>query len=250
VSPSKSIAAEMKHLTKRFGRVVAVSDVSLDVRTGEILGVVGPNGAGKSTVLHMLLGLITPDCGTIRIFGRSLEHDRQAILSRMNIASPYAALPPRLTVQENLSIYAMMYGIDRPRRKIAALLETMDIESLRHSAISRLSSGQIVRVNLCKALLNDPELLLLDEPTAYLDTEIADRIRQIVIGRRNSGAAVVYTSHNMAEIETMCDRVVLLRAGQVAAIGTPIEVTNSVLGGQRQVASLAEAMLRVGWVSR
>ncbi|MGB8898200.1 MAG: ATP-binding cassette domain-containing protein [Methylocella sp.] len=125
-----------------------------------------------------------------------------------------------------------------------------DIESLRHSAISRLSSGQIVRVNLCKALLNDPELLLLDEPTAYLDTEIADRIRQIVIGRLNSGAAVVYTSHNMAEIETMCDRVVLLRAGQVAAIGTPIEFTNSVLGGQRQVASLAEAMLRVGWVSR
>jgi ATPase subunit of ABC transporter with duplicated ATPase domains len=125
-----------------------------------------------------------------------------------------------------------------------------DIESLRHSAISRLSSGQIVRVNLCKALLNDPELLLLDEPTAYLDTEIADRIRQIVIGRLNSGAAVVYTSHNMAEIETMCDRVVLLRAGQVAAIGTPIEFTNSVLGGQRQVASLAEAILRVGWVSR
>ena len=184
-------AVEVDALGKRFGAVTAVDELSLTVRAGEIFGLAGPNGAGKSTVLHMLLGLITPDAGRIRIFGQEFPRDRHAILSRMNVASPYASLPGKLTVWENLTIYAGLYGVREPRQKIAALLALMGVEHLRDAVTSRLSSGETSRVNLCKALLNDPELLLLDEPTAYLDPQIAGRVRNVVLERprrrRDSG---------------------------------------------------------------
>jgi len=235
-------AVEVDCVTKAFGNRNAVCGVSLNVARGEILGLAGPNGAGKSTLLHMLLGLITPDDGTIRIFGRRFPGDRQAILAKANIASPYASLPPRLTVQENLLVYALIYAVPRPRAKIASLLELMGMSAQRDTVVSRLSSGQQVRVNLCKALLNDPELLVLDEPTAYLDPAIAERVREAVIGRRQAGAAVIYASHNIAELESMCGRVAVMGRGRIAAIGTPQDVTRHILGQQHGAARLTEAV--------
>lgn len=237
---------EVAALTKRFSGRVAVDDVSFAVRPGEIIGVLGPNGAGKSTLLHMLLGLIEPDAGEIRIFGRPLSGDRSATLSRINFASPYAALPVWLTVRENLAVYARIYGLRRPSELIEQLLEMFGVADLRDVLLSRLSSGQATRVRLCKALLNDPDLLLLDEPTAYLDPEISGRVIELLLQRRAQlGTTILYTSHNLTEVESLCDRILLLAQGRVAALGTPIEVTRTVLRESRPVPALVEAFRRV-----
>jgi ABC-2 type transport system ATP-binding protein len=236
----------VEHLTKTYGKFTAVDDVSFVVRRGEIAGLVGPNGAGKTTIIHMMLGLISADAGIVRMFGGSLESDREQILRRLNFLSPYMAFPVRLTVAENLTIFAGIYNVREPKAKIDGLLERFGIARLKNKPISRLSSGETTRVGLCKAFLNDPELLLLDEPTAYLDLQAALQVREILTElQRSRGTTILYTSHNMQEVQRMCDRIIFLSHGKVVATGTPIEVTRKVLKEDRDVPALDEVIIRI-----
>ena len=164
-------------LTKTYGNFKAVDDVSFAVQGGEIVGLVGPNGAGKTTIIHIILGLILPNGGKVRLFGTSLDEDRERILQRLNFTSPYMAFPTRLTVLQNLTVFAGIYNVRQPETKILELLDRFGIKALKNKPVARLSSGEITRVGLCKAFLNDPELLLLDEPTAYLDLQAAVQVR-------------------------------------------------------------------------
>ncbi len=237
---------EVEHLTKRFGDFTAVNDVSFSVQRGEIVGLLGPNGAGKTTTIHMLLGLITPSGGGIQIFGKRLDQARGEILEAVNFTSPYVAFPFRLTVMENLLVFARLYNLAAPARRISELLDQFGIEHLKDRPIARLSSGENTRVGLCKALMNDPKLLLLDEPTAYLDPEIAWLVKQALLGaQRERGTTILYTSHNMAEVEKMCSRIIFLHHGRVVATGSPIEITRAILEEERQEPALEEVFLRV-----
>jgi ABC-2 type transport system ATP-binding protein len=224
------LLVEVSHLVKRFRDVTIVDGVSFSIADGEILGLLGPNGAGKSTTIQMVMGLMRPTSGEIRIFGLPLSHRRGEILRSMNIASPYLSLPARLTVYENLDIYARLYGVPDREEKIAELLQRFEIEHLRSQLFGRLSSGESARVSLARALLNEPKLLLLDEPTVFLDPHAAARMRETILAvQRESGMAVLYTSHNMAEVEQVCNRIVFLHRGRVLVEGSPIEVSRSIL---------------------
>jgi ABC-2 type transport system ATP-binding protein len=198
---------------------------TLDRQPGEILGILGPNGAGKTTLLHVLLGLTTPTSGTIRVLGRDLEKEREEILQRVNFSSAYTALPGNLSVWENLLVFAHLYSVPDPAGRVEQLLESFDCAELSARMTSQLSSGQLTRVNLVKALLNAPELLLLDEPTASLDPDVAEKVRHLLKETRKSrGLTVLYTSHNMREVEDLCDRVLFIRRGKVVVEGTPGEL--------------------------
>jgi ABC-2 type transport system ATP-binding protein len=237
---------EIKNLTKTFGDFRAVDDVSFSIPRGEIIGLLGPNGAGKTTTIHMILGLITPTSGRIRIFGKSIATDREEILEQTNFTSPYTAFPYRLTVLENLKVFARIYNLARPRERIDELLERFGITKLRDKAIARLSSGENTRVGLCKAFMNDPRLLLLDEPTAYLDPEIAWQVKNALLeAQRERGTTILYTSHNMDEVERMCSRIIFLHHGKVIAAGSPIEITQAILEEEREEPALEEVFLRV-----
>jgi ABC-2 type transport system ATP-binding protein len=236
----------VERLTKTYGNFKAVDDVSFVVQPGEIAGLVGPNGAGKTTIIHVMLGLILPNAGIVRLFAKSLETDREQILQRLNFTSPYMAFPARLTVFENLKVFARIYNVRDPAAKIIDLLERFGIGRLRHKPISRLSSGETMRVGLCKAFLNNPELLLLDEPTAYLDLQAALQVREVLLDlQRSFGTTILYTSHNMHEVQRMCDRVIFLRQGRIVATGTPIEVTRKVLQEDRDAPALDEVFIRI-----
>jgi ABC-2 type transport system ATP-binding protein len=238
---------EVAQLTKVFGTYKAVDGVSFAIGEGEIVGLLGPNGAGKTTIIHMILGLILPSSGIIRVFGRPFAKNREYILTKMNFTSPYVWFPRRLTVLENLTVFARLYGIRDRTARITKLLRTFAIEDLRDKPISRLSSGEVTRVGLCKAFMNDPKVLLLDEPTAYLDPEVALLVTNTLRKMRDdSGTAILYTSHNMVEVERMCDRVVFLNQGRVIANGTPIEVTQAILEEDRDEPALEDVFLRVG----
>jgi len=220
-----SPAVEVRGLTKRFGDVTAVDGLSFDVRRGEIFGLLGPNGAGKTTTIQLLLGLVTPTSGTIRILDLALPRFRREILRRVNFSSTYVSLPPNLTVFENLNVFARLYGVPKPRAKIAELLELFEVPTIRGKVTGSLSSGQLTRLNLCKAFLNDPEVLFLDEPTSSLDPDIADKVRTILRRiQREQGVTMLYTSHNMPEVERMCDRVAFVARGALVTEGTPREV--------------------------
>ena len=212
---------EVEGLTKTFNGVRAVIDISFDIYEGEVLGLLGANGAGKTTTLQMLLGLTTPTEGTVRLFGLEMKDKREEILKRVNFSSSYVSLPFSLTVYENLQVFAMLYEIKERRAKIMDLLKTFEIEDLKDKPVRRLSTGQITRVCLAKSLLNDPEVLFLDEPTASLDPDIANKTRKLLKDiTRNKGVAILYTSHNMKEMEEICDRVIFMDRGRIAAIGT------------------------------
>ena len=216
---------EVTGLTKRFGTTTAVDQVSFEASRGEILGLLGPNGAGKTTTLQMLLGLTTTSSGRARILGLDLATHRRAILQRVNFSSAYVSLPFNLTAYENLNVFARLYGVRHRAEKITALLELFEIEEARHRVTGALSTGQQTRLNLCKAFLNDPEVLFLDEPTASLDPDIADKVRTILVRlQRERGLTMIYTSHNMHEVERLCDRVVFLSRGRVVAEGAPEEL--------------------------
>jgi ABC-2 type transport system ATP-binding protein len=219
------ILVEVQNLRKEFAGTVAVADVSFTVPRGEIVGVLGANGAGKTTTIQILLGLIKPSGGKVTIFGKDLERHRIEILQRSNFSSAYTGLPSNLKVWENLLIFAKIYGVRDHRQKIDALLEMFEITHLRTKITGNLSSGESTRVNLCKSLLNDPELLMLDEPTASLDPDIADKVRKLLRRIQSERQiTMIYTSHNMRDVEEVCDRVLFMHKGRIIAEGTPQQV--------------------------
>ncbi len=232
---------EVSHLTKRFAEVTAVDDLSFSVRRGEIFGLLGPNGAGKTTTIQLLLGLTTPTSGQTTVLGLDVQKHRRAVLARVNFSSAYIALPSNLTVRQNLRVFARLYGIRGADERVGALLEHFEIPSIADRPTGALSSGQLTRVNLCKAFINDPEVLFLDEPTASLDPDIADKVRTALRRlRQERGVTIVYTSHNMQEIELMCDRVLFLARGRAVTEGSPREVIERSKG-----ASLEEVFIAI-----
>jgi len=209
-------------LTKRFGAVTAVDKVSFSVPKGATVGLLGGNGAGKTTTLSMLLGLLTPTSGRITIFGHDLADHRYNVLPRMNFSSPYVDLPHRLTVRQNLEVYARLYSVPNRARQIAMLTQDLQIDTLLDRRYGKLSAGQKTRVSLAKSLINDPELLLLDEPTASLDPDTGDWVRSYLEAyQQRCGATILLASHNMGEVERLCDEVVMMRAGRIVDRGTP-----------------------------
>lgn len=210
---------------KTFGGHTALAGLSFQLGEGESLGLLGVNGAGKTTAMNLLLGLTTSTSGAIRVFGKELWRNRIEILRQVNFSSAYTALPSNLLVWQNLVVFARLYGVRKPKQRIAELLALLDITHLKDSITGRLSAGESTRVNLAKALLNRPRLLLLDEPTASLDPDIADRVRKLLRKlQREEGISILYTSHNMRDIDEVCDRLIFLHGGKVLAEGTPGEV--------------------------
>jgi len=236
----------VRDLVKRFARgTTALDGVSFEVRAGEVLGLLGPNGAGKTTTLHVLLGLIRPTAGTVRVFGRDPQRRGGAAPQRVAFASPEALMDWRLTVAENLRVYALLQGARRGA--VARALDALEIAGEARTKFGDLSLGQQTRAGLARALLADPELLILDEPTSSLDPDIADKTRALLLEiRRARGLSILYTSHNMGEVEQVCDRVVFLRRGRVVAAGTPLEVSRQVLGSDAtDAADLEQVFLRI-----
>jgi len=220
-----SPAIEVRDLVKRFGRVEAVRGISFTVARGSTCALLGGNGAGKTTTLSMLLGVLLPSAGSVRVLGEDIGRHRYRVLGRMNFTSPYVDLPKKLTVEENLRMFARLYGVRDMKRRIAALAAELDLADILARAYGTLSAGMRTRVSVAKALLNEPELILLDEPTASLDPDVGDRVRaQLLDYRRRTGATMLLASHNMPEVERMCDAVLMMRAGRIVDSGAPAEL--------------------------
>jgi ABC-2 type transport system ATP-binding protein len=218
-------AIEVQGLTKRFATALAVDAIDFRVRRGSTTALLGGNGAGKTTTLSMLLGLLRPSAGAIRVLGVDVLRHRYRVLPRMNFSSPYVEVPRRLTVEQNLRIYAYLYGVRRVRGRIAELARELDIADLLARQTGELSAGQRTRVALAKALINEPLVLLLDEPTASLDPDTGDWVRSYLERyRARSGATILLASHNMAEVERLCDMVLMLRRGRIVDRGAPGEL--------------------------
>ena len=216
---------EVHDLTKQFGTFTAVNGISFTIKPGEILGVLGPNGAGKTTTIQMLLGLVTPTAGSIRMFGLDLETHREEILQQVNFSSTYISMPMSLTVEENLRVVARLYGVAEAEQKIDGMVRKLEMGEFRQKVTRKLSSGQMTRLTLAKAFLTEPKILFLDEPTASLDPDIAHKIRALLKdARRVSGLSMLYTSHNMQEMEDMSDRIIFLQRGKIVAEGTAAEI--------------------------
>jgi ABC-2 type transport system ATP-binding protein len=239
-SPAEPVL-RVEALTRRYGERVAVDGISFSVRRREIVGLLGPNGAGKTTTINMILGVLEPSAGTIHIGACDVARQRSAALAQANFAAVYAALPGNLTVLENLRYFGLIYGVRGLRRRIAELLEQFGLERLRNTRCGVLSSGEQTRVGLAKALLNRPQLLLLDEPTASLDPSAAQLVRE-QIRALASGAerGILWTSHNMYEVEAVCDRVLFLARGRILLEGDP-----RLLPRQHGAATLEELFIRL-----
>ncbi len=215
----------IKNLVKDYGETRAVDHITFSVKKGTITGLLGPNGAGKTTTIQMLLDLVTPTEGDIEIFDMHMKRHREEILNDVNFSSPYVALPSNLKVWENLYTFGRLYGVKNLKEKVDELADYFEIRDLLPKMTSTLSTGQLTRLNLTKALLNDPKLLLLDEPTASLDPDIADRTRKLLKKiQREKGVTILYTSHNMAEIEEICDTIIFIHKGKITDEGTPKEL--------------------------
>jgi ABC-2 type transport system ATP-binding protein len=217
-----ALPVQVRDLRKAFGAVVAVDGVSFDLARGTITALLGGNGAGKTTTISMLMGLIIPTSGSARIFGADMAHERHQVLHRMNFESPYVDIPMRLTVRQNLEVFGRIYGVANLAERIAVLARELRLTELTERPYGKLSAGQKTRVSLAKALLNAPELLLLDEPTASLDPETADWVRShLETYAKGRGATIVLASHNMAEVERLASRVIMLEKGRIVADATP-----------------------------
>ena len=217
-----SVPAAVRDLTKIYGTITAVDHISFELKQGATVALLGGNGAGKTTTIAMLLGLVMPTSGEVRVFGADMSKNRGAVAYRLNFQSPYVDLPARLTVRQNLTVYAGLYGIANAAERIAYIAEDLHIEPLLDRPTGKLSAGQKTRVGLAKALLNAPELLLLDEPTASLDPDTADWIRRKLREYAETrGATLLLASHNMAEVERLADRVILLHQGRIIEDETP-----------------------------
>jgi ABC-2 type transport system ATP-binding protein len=215
-------AIRVTGLTKHYGETVAVDNIAFAVPRGATVGLLGGNGAGKSTTIAMLLGLLVPSGGRIEVLGHDMARDRFAALARMNFSSPYIALPGRLTVRENLTVYGHLYNVKRADRRIAELAEELNLGDLMNRPAGQLSAGQKTRVALAKSLINRPEVLLLDEPTASLDPDTGDLVRGwLERYRAESGCSMLLASHNMAEVERLCGQIFMLRRGRIVDEGSP-----------------------------
>ncbi len=222
---SSEPALVVANLVKRFGKITAVNDISFTVERGSVTALLGGNGAGKTTTMAMLLGALKPTSGAIHALGIDMAHHRYDAIPRMNFSSPYVALPARLTVRENLTVFAHLYGLDRIKERIERIAESFEMKDLLKTAVGKLSAGQKTRAGLAKALLNEPELLLLDEPTASLDPDTADWIRTYFeTYTRQTGATILLASHHMGEVERLCNSALMMRHGTIADRGSPSEL--------------------------
>jgi ABC-2 type transport system ATP-binding protein len=216
---------EVRSLRKSYREVMAVDGISFGLNGGSVTALLGGNGAGKTTTISMLMGLVVPTSGEARVFGADMARERHKVLHRMNFESPYVDVPMRLTVRQNLQIYGRLYGLNDLAGRIAEIAAELRLTELLDRLYGKLSAGQRTRVSLAKALLNEPELLLLDEPTASLDPDTADWVRTKLEGYRNvRRATIVLASHNMAEVERLADRVIMLEKGRVIADETPADL--------------------------
>ena len=215
-------AIELDNLVKHYPRSRAVDGISFRIPAGSVTGLLGGNGAGKTTTIAMIMGLVLPTSGRVEVFGARMPSERMKVLHRMNFESPYVDMPMRLTVRQNLTVYAGLYGVANAAERIGYIAEDLQIAPLLDRPTGKLSAGQKTRVGLAKALLNAPELLLLDEPTASLDPDTADWIRhKLKQYAKERGATLLFASHNMAEVERLAGRVILLHQGRIIEDGTP-----------------------------
>lgn len=220
---------EVQNLVKNYGSYAAVKGISFEVPRGKIIGLLGPNGAGKTTTIQVLLGITLHNGGTIKYFGKDFTKNRQYCLQRINFASTFNTLLGRISVYENLIVFAYLYSIKNPKKKIMDFAKYFEIEDLLSQRYWDLSAGQKARVNLIKALLNEPQLLLLDEPTASLDPDIADKSLSLIEKlNKENGMSILYTSHDMEEVTRICDEVVFLDHGQIVAKDTPLGLTKMI----------------------
>jgi ABC-2 type transport system ATP-binding protein len=220
--PAKSAAIEVVRLIKLYKTTRAVDGVSFRITRGSITGLLGGNGAGKTTTIAMIMGLVLPTSGRIQVLGRSMPEQSDKVRGRMNFESPYVDMPNRLTVRQNLAIFGRLYAVANLRERIEKLAADLDLGEFLDRANGKLSAGQKTRVALAKALINQPELLLLDEPTASLDPDTADWIRQhLETYRKENGATILLASHNMLEVERLCDRVIIMKRGRIEDDDTP-----------------------------
>lgn len=209
-------------LTKRYGPLTAVDHISFSVGSGEIVGLLGPNGAGKTTTINMILGILQPTEGSITILGKDMRKCRSEISKSTNFAAVYAHMPANLTVWQNLFVFGLLYEIPNVKKRIGDLLEEFDLGQFVNTKAGLLSSGELSRLNLAKAVMNEPSLLLLDEPTASLDPSVSQLIRdRIQTYASRTRAGILWTSHNMTEIEAVCDRVMFLSKGRILLSGDP-----------------------------
>ena len=221
------LAIEINNLNKSFGNILAVKNINFKIDKGTIIGLLGPNGCGKSTTIGMLLGLIKPTSGTVVINGQNIENNRTNLLEKMNFISPYIELPKKLTVEENLKVYGRLYGVKNLESKISELMEKLNLTQFKKRKTGELSSGQKNRVSLAKALVNDPEILLLDEPTASLDPDVGDYIRSFIEDyASNNGATILLASHNMNEVERLCYEVLMMKNGEIIDKGKCSDLVN------------------------
>ena len=209
-------------LTKVYGAATAVDAISFAIARGSVAGLLGGNGAGKTTTIGMLMGLVLPTEGTVRVLGADMVRERYRVLARMNFESPYVDMPHRLTVRQNLRVFARLYGVADAEQRIEALADALALGEFLDRQAGKLSAGQKTRVALAKALINEPDVLLLDEPTASLDPDTADWVRaRLESYRARKGATILLASHNMSEVERLCDRVIMLKQGRIVDDGTP-----------------------------
>ncbi|MBI2052027.1 ABC transporter ATP-binding protein [Candidatus Roizmanbacteria bacterium] len=219
----------VSNLTKRFGDFTAVDNISFELKEGEILGLLGPNGAGKTTTIHILLGITSATSGKISYFDMDFFKNRQESLQRINFASSFNTLQGKITVLENLLVFARLYDVKNPKKRIHELLEFFEMREFINKKYWDLSSGQRTRVNLVKALINSPEIILMDEPTAALDPDISDKLLNLIEDLRSSQKlSILYTSHDMAEVTRICDRVIFLDKGKIIAEDTPLGLTKRI----------------------
>ena len=214
---------EIKNLYKQFNNILAVKNLNFKINKGSIVGLLGPNGCGKTTTIGMILGLIKPTSGTVFINEKNIEkeNNRTKILEKVNFISPYVELPKKLTVEENLKVYGTMYGVNNLQDKISDLMKQLNLLEFKKRKTGELSSGQKNRVSLAKALINDPEILLLDEPTASLDPDVGDYIRTYIeTFASKKGTTILLASHNMSEVERLCNEVMMMKNGEIIDKGT------------------------------
>ena len=216
---------EVKKLNKIYDKTIAVKDLSFVINKGKIIGLLGPNGCGKTTTIAMILGLLKPTSGEVIIKGKNIEKERINLLEKMNFISPYVELPKKLTVEENLKVYAGLYGVKNVNEKISELVNELRLNKFLKKKTGELSSGQKNRISLAKALINDPEILLLDEPTASLDPETGDFVRSFIEHYSSkTNVTILLASHNMNEVERLCNSVMMMKDGIIVDTGKSQEL--------------------------